>query len=394
MTLLELMRLLKHKLAWVIAVPIVCAVLCAGITAFVLPAKYSATAVINATAEAGSVGSIAESAAKEAASQSGVTAKEKTDTNSKTITITMTGKNTSSIMSALNASVDATNEKVASIYGEKVVLNSTIASNVTDESPNPLKYGAVALIAGLFVVVCIVVLIDMVKAPIHSKEEVEETYEIPFLGSCAASKGLTRANAKQINANQADNISYSKPKHGTHSVSETQRSVSSTPAQKRSLDIQSANNAGGASNTSFSGNAVLVRESLLANLRFASDAAKSYCIVPVSPSDNAYLITSELARAAQEENLAAEFREVYAQAHSQEAFIANANKYGRTAFLSCCSAEEGVGSSYAANTSEATVLVLNEMNTTHKQLQETIRQLTIAKANVIGFVTAPWPGQK
>lgn len=59
----------------------------------------------------------------------------------------------------------------------------TEATSAVRNTPSPLRVAATAFALGLFVAICIVVLIDIAKAPIKSREDAENACELPVLGT-------------------------------------------------------------------------------------------------------------------------------------------------------------------------------------------------------------------
>lgn len=57
------------------------------------------------------------------------------------------------------------------------------ATSAVRNTPSPLRVALVAFALGLFVAICIVVLIDIAKAPIKSREDAENACELPVLGT-------------------------------------------------------------------------------------------------------------------------------------------------------------------------------------------------------------------
>lgn len=64
-----------------------------------------------------------------------------------------------------------------------VIATMTEATSAVRNTPSPLRIALVALALGLFVAICIVVLIDIAKAPIKSREDAENACELPVLGT-------------------------------------------------------------------------------------------------------------------------------------------------------------------------------------------------------------------
>lgn len=180
MTLIELLRLLKSRLVIVVALPVALALVCFGGMTLLSQPEYSATAKITVSGSVATVGGLADSVAAEK-SDSKVTLKATTETASNSVSITATGADAQACISAANSAVSTTKSKVDATL-ENVRSNTTNASSASDISPSPLKYTAVAFLAGLFLAVCVVVVIDMIKRPVRDRDALEEAAGIPCLG--------------------------------------------------------------------------------------------------------------------------------------------------------------------------------------------------------------------
>ena len=180
MTLMDLLKLLKRNWKLVVALPVICAVICAG-ALFVMPKTYAATASVAVSAEPGGIGGVAEGLAKEKAGSSGLEMTAKANTTNKTIAITAEGKDGQACVDAANEVAGNLKTQAATLYpnAQVQVSNASQASNV---SPSLVKYTVVAFLAGLFIAVCVVVVMDMRRAPVHSAMEVEEGLKIRQLG--------------------------------------------------------------------------------------------------------------------------------------------------------------------------------------------------------------------
>lgn len=190
MTLLDLLKLMKRNWKLVVALPVICAVVCAGVL-LVMPKAYSATATVAVSAEPGGIGGVAEGVAGEVSGQTGLEVTAKANTTAKTVTITAEGGDGSACVSAVNDVAEKTKEKSASLYANAAVQVSK-ASSASDVSPSLPKYVAVAILAGLFIAICLIVVIDMLRAPVHSVEEAEEIAGAPVLGYAGAPDGGKR----------------------------------------------------------------------------------------------------------------------------------------------------------------------------------------------------------
>lgn len=85
-------------------------------------------------------------------------------------------------------------EKVSAIAQEVMSIESVNAIDQAQAPENPSGpnrplYVAVALMAGLFAAVALVVIADMLNTRVRSQEEVEELLGIPVIGRIPAMKG-------------------------------------------------------------------------------------------------------------------------------------------------------------------------------------------------------------
>ena len=179
MTLLDLLKLVRHYLKLVIALPIACAVVAALVCAL-MPATYEAKATLITNGDVALAGGYAQNNAS-TFSQNGIEVSAKTDTSSKSVTITAEGGDYGGCIAAVNATVLAAADDCRAA-SDKAAVNVSEATSAQSSSPSIPKMALVALLAGLFVAICIVVIIDMVKTPIKSKSDIEETSEFPVLG--------------------------------------------------------------------------------------------------------------------------------------------------------------------------------------------------------------------
>ena len=236
MTLMDLLKLLKRHLLWVVVVPLVAAVACFAVMS-ISPREYSATVVMSVSGEAGGIGGLASQAAGQA---DGASVAASTNTTSKTVTFTATGSNAAKCINAANGAALATQEDAAAMY-PNVVTQYTEVSSASDISSSSLMYAVVAFMGVLFVVVCVIVFIDMVRGPVHSEAEVEDLLGVPCLGRINDSEQAKTTNVTRLK----------------------------TPSTAR-------------------GNRAVADGSSLANLRFAmGDDARSVCVVPADENDSA-----------------------------------------------------------------------------------------------------------
>lgn len=180
MTLLDLMKLIRHYLKLVVAVPLICAVV-AVVVVLVSPPTYVAKATLLTNGDVALAGGFAQNEAQ-LFSKNGIEVSSSTETAYKTITITAMGSDYGGCIAAANATVLAAAEDYRNANNQGSVSTNE-ATSAENDSPGLLKIGFMALLAGLFVAICIVVLIDIVKAPIKSRSDIETVAELPVVGA-------------------------------------------------------------------------------------------------------------------------------------------------------------------------------------------------------------------
>lgn len=220
MTLLELLQLLKKHLTLVVALPVICAVVMALFSLVGMRDTYTATTsmYVLATSEESSTSALSselsasqmltndvatllqsDRVTHDAAQSLGMEDLEDYDisvtseTTTRVITLSVTGTDAAGAANVANALA----ESVSSVAQEVMEIQSV---NVIDQAPTPeapsgpnrLLYVAVAFVAGLFVAVAIVVLMDVLNTRVRGAEEVEQMLGIPVIGRIPAMRGGSR----------------------------------------------------------------------------------------------------------------------------------------------------------------------------------------------------------
>lgn len=218
MTLLELFQLLKKHLQLVIVLPLVCALAMAVASFALMRNTYTAETsmyILASTGEsqsqsanytdltasqllANDVARLLESdrVEKDTAAALGLEdlsaydVSVASETTTRVVTLSVTGPDA-------EGAADVANEmaRQVSIVAQDVQVADSI--NVIDEAVSPVApsgpnrplYVAVALLAGLFLAVAIVVLMDMLDTRVRSSEDVEELLGVPVVGRIPAMKG-------------------------------------------------------------------------------------------------------------------------------------------------------------------------------------------------------------
>lgn len=211
MTLLELIELLKKRLGLVIALPLIFAVAMGAYSYLLMKDTYTASVSMYVLVKDSGEGTSSTLKSDLSASQmitNDVAALLKSDRVTKEVAsdlglsslgnykVSVTSATTSRVVSLQVTSTDAEGtalvanslaENVSDIAQQVMDVQSV---NIIDEArtpkvpsgPNRKLYVAVALLAGLFVAVAVVVLVDMLNTRISSAEQLEELLGIPVIG--------------------------------------------------------------------------------------------------------------------------------------------------------------------------------------------------------------------
>ncbi len=216
MTLLELFQLLKKHMKLVVVLPVACALVMAVASFAVMRNTYTAQTsmyILSSTSSQGEgtnyneltasqllandVAALLESdrVEKDAADALGLEDLDDYDvsvaseTTTRVITLSVSGPDPESAANVANEMA-----RQVSIVAQDVQVADSI--NVIDEAvapqapsgPNRPLYIAVAFMAGLFLAVAIVVLMDMLNTRVRSAEDAEELLGIPVVGRIPAMK--------------------------------------------------------------------------------------------------------------------------------------------------------------------------------------------------------------
>lgn len=210
MTLLELFKLLQKHLAMVIVLPVVLALATAGVSWGLMQNQYTATVSVYVLSSSSSeqntiqnsdlsasqliANDIAELANSDIVAER--TAEELGMTSLAGYDISV---NSSTTTRVIEISVESGEPQAAATVANKIaeVLSSVAQEvmgvesvNIVDEAktpeapsgPNRVMYTAVAFLAGLFLAVAIVVVMDMVNTRVRTPEEAEELLGVPVIG--------------------------------------------------------------------------------------------------------------------------------------------------------------------------------------------------------------------
>lgn len=216
MTLLELIKLIRKHLALVVALPIVCAVATAAFAWLALPNQYSSSVSMYVLTKANAEGSLAntdlsasqqlandvatlitdERVAEDTASAlqmdslKGYKISVASESTTRIVTLTVTGESAQSVAIIANQ-LAATTDSVAQEVMDVQAINAINEAKepAAPSGPPRAMYTAVAFLAGIFLAVAIVVVIDMVNTRVRSAEEAEELLGLPVIGRIPTIKG-------------------------------------------------------------------------------------------------------------------------------------------------------------------------------------------------------------
>lgn len=179
MTFSDLLRLLRHYLKIAIAIPIACAVITVVVT-LLAPSTYEAKATLITDADIALTGGFAQSEA-ELFSQNGITVTSKVDTAYRTITIFAEGSDYNGCISAANSAINATADEIRKV-NPAFTITTNEATYAERISPGLLKLIAIALVLGVFLSICALIVIDAIKKPIKSENDIVTLFDLPIIG--------------------------------------------------------------------------------------------------------------------------------------------------------------------------------------------------------------------
>ena len=212
MTLLELLKLLRKHIKLVIALPVVCALITAAVAWLVLPNTYTANVSMYVLTRSGdSDGTLSASqmlandvaglfkdervlndtaASLQMTSLKGYDIKVASGTTTRVITLSVTGESAQSVAIVANALAATTDEVAREAMDVKSVNVIGPATEPTAPSGPPRTlYTAVAFLAGIFLAVAVVVLMDMLNTRVRNPEEAEELLGVPVIGRIPTIQG-------------------------------------------------------------------------------------------------------------------------------------------------------------------------------------------------------------
>lgn len=217
MTLLELFKLLQKHLAMVIVLPVVLALATAGVSWGLMQNQYTATVsvyvlssssseqntiqnsdlsasqlIANDIAELANSDIVAERTAEELGmtSLAGYDISVNSSTTTRVIEISVESGEPAAAATVANKIAEVLSSVAQEVMGvESVNIVDEAKTPEAPSGPNRPMYTAVAFLAGLFLAVAIVVVMDMVNTRVRTPEEAEELLGVPVIGRIPKIKG-------------------------------------------------------------------------------------------------------------------------------------------------------------------------------------------------------------
>lgn len=217
MTLLELFKLLQKHLAMVIVLPVVLALATAGVSWGLMQNQYTATVsvyvlssssgeqntiqnsdlsasqlIANDIAELANSDIVAERTAEELGmtSLAGYDISVNSSTTTRVIEISVESGEPQAAATVANKIAEVLSSVAQEVMGvESVNIVDEAKTPEAPSGPNRPMYTAVAFLAGLFLAVAIVVVMDMVNTRVRTPEEAEELLGVPVIGRIPKIKG-------------------------------------------------------------------------------------------------------------------------------------------------------------------------------------------------------------
>lgn len=180
MTLSDLLKLIRYYAKVVIALPIICVVVSVLFVLF-FPQTYVAKAALLTSGDVALAGGFAQSEAIVYA-QNGIEVTATTEASFRTISVEAEGKDYGGCIAAANATVIAAAADIRKA-NDQVTVTVNEAASAESTAPSIPKLIVFAAAAGLFLAICYIVFLNMTKAPIKSKNDVEAITGSPVIGT-------------------------------------------------------------------------------------------------------------------------------------------------------------------------------------------------------------------
>lgn len=217
MTLLDLLKLMRKHLRLMIILPIICALATAGVSWFLLADEYTATVsmyVLTKSSESSDGISNTDLSASQMLTNDvaklikgsrvqGETAdamriddlsiydiEVSSETSTRVINISVTGNSAQEVAIVANALAKTTDEVATSVMDlQSVTIIDEAKQPEAPSGPPRVMYTAVAFLAGIFLALAIIVVMDILDTRVRNPEEIEELTDLPVIGYMPVIKG-------------------------------------------------------------------------------------------------------------------------------------------------------------------------------------------------------------
>lgn len=180
MTFLDFFKLVRYYLKTLVAILLVCCIVSA-VVVLVIPATYTAKAVLLTSGDVALASGFAKSEAT-FFSKDGVIVDTTPQAAYRTVNIEASGRDYGAVISAANATVAAAAQDCREANNSvSVTANEATYAEVTSLSLP--KAMLIALCAGLFIALCFILLKNMIKTPIKSKNDIEAASGLSVIGT-------------------------------------------------------------------------------------------------------------------------------------------------------------------------------------------------------------------
>lgn len=195
MTLSELWILVKHHCIFVGAVIIAGALIACGVYfTSGIPNSYQARALITVNSKIESVDGLVSSYISESHPTSGITFSSKSTPSTMTITLTATGMDANACVDAVNEAAHAIKksaETFISDFQDPFKCEIREATNAVSQGSfsHMMKYCCMGALAGLFISICLLLLLDFKRQRIKTAKTAQEVCELPVLAAFPVDQG-------------------------------------------------------------------------------------------------------------------------------------------------------------------------------------------------------------
>lgn len=179
MTLHDFFCLICRKIVFVIVIPLVCVVIAVA-NCLMSPGNYIVETGYIYGGDLSLMLGFAEAAADEQSNEE-LKVFISSYSNENKVNVSSQGTSPDACIEAVNSVIDSTVDEYKAADASSILV-PIYADSFIDESPSVIKTALYGLIVGLVLALCLLFLLDKVKAPIKSKDDIERISKLPVLG--------------------------------------------------------------------------------------------------------------------------------------------------------------------------------------------------------------------